>query len=100
MWIRCQFQPGGPQGRQASLARASLDLRLVRGNDPAAMLDLVERHIEAQGFTIVHDDPDAETLRSHPAVVKVEHRGGYAAASTPMNLPIIQRVAEGAKRGG
>ena len=81
-----------------SIARASLDLRLVRGNQPNAMLDLVERHIEAQGFTIVRDDPDAEMLRSHRAVVKVERRGGYPAASTPMDLPIIQRVAGGARR--
>lgn len=83
-----------------SLARASLDLRLVRGNDPESMLDLVERHIEAQGFTIVRQDPDAETLRSHRAVVKIERRGGYPAASTPMDLPIIQRVVAGAKRAG
>ncbi len=81
-----------------SVARASLDLRLVRGNQPQAMLDLLERHIEGQGFTIVRDDPDAETLRSHRAVVKVERRGGYAAASSPMDLPIVQRVTRGAQR--
>ena len=70
----------------------------MRGNQPQAMLDLVERHIEGQGFTIVRDDPDAEILRSHRMVVKIERRGGYPAASTPMDLPIIRRVAECARR--
>lgn len=70
-----------------STAEAALGIRLVKGNDPEHMLDLVERHIRSRGWHIVREDPDPETLRSHPKVVKVQRGGGYPAARTPMDLP-------------
>jgi acetylornithine deacetylase/succinyl-diaminopimelate desuccinylase-like protein len=73
-------------------AEASLGLRLVRGNQPAAMLDLVEAHIRAQGFHLVRDEPDLETRRRYPRLVRVLRHEGYPAARTPMDHPWAQAV--------
>ena len=73
-------------------ATASLGIRLVAGNDPQAMQDLVEAHIAKQGFTIVRDEPDLATRLAHSKLVRVERSEGYPAARTPMDLPIARQV--------
>lgn len=75
-----------------SSATATLGVRLVKGNDPEYMLDLVEAHIRGQGYHIVREDPDIETRRRHAKIAKVERHGGYPAARTRMDLPLIQQV--------
>jgi len=77
-------------------ATAALDLRLVEGNDPEAMMDLVEAHIRRQGFHIVREAPDLETRRANPRLVRVVRHGGYPAVRTPMDLPMAQRIVEAA----
>ena len=65
---------GGNTGALASnvipsTATAALGIRLVKGNDPAHMGDLVIRHIERQGFHVVTADPDMATrlnIRASP----------------------------------
>ena len=89
---------GGHVGAQASNsisteARASIDFRLVPNETPESVRQLVEKHIAAQGFFIVHDPPDAATLMSHPNVVRLEWGNGYPPARTPMDLPVSRRVA-------
>ncbi|MEX2499359.1 MAG: M20/M25/M40 family metallo-hydrolase [Wenzhouxiangellaceae bacterium] len=81
-----------------STATAALGVRLVRGNDPAHMLDLVEAHIRDKGYHTVRDDPDAETLRSHARVAKVTRGTGYPASRAPMDHPLAQQVVEAAGR--
>jgi len=73
-------------------ATAALGIRLVKGNDPAHMRELVEDHIRAQGFHIVREDPDMETRLAHPKVAKVTGDGGYPAARTSMADPYVQEV--------
>lgn len=75
-------------------AVASLDIRLVKGNEPEHMLDLIERHIQAQGFHIVREDPDLETRARYPKLVKVEREEGYPAARSDMGLPIVEGLIE------
>lgn len=65
-------------------ATASIGLRLVKGNDPQAMLDLVEAHIERQGYHIVRQDPPAATRAVHPLIAKVTRSGGYPAVRSDM----------------
>ncbi|MGD2136541.1 MAG: M20/M25/M40 family metallo-hydrolase [Gemmatimonadales bacterium] len=79
-------------------ATATLGIRLVKGNDPEHMQDLVEAHIRAQGWHIVREDPDLETRLRHAWIVKVQRRGGYPAARTPMSLPIVQRLVAAVER--
>jgi len=82
-----------------STATATLGMRLVKGNDPTHMQDLVEAHIRKQGYHIVREDPDMETRLTHPKIAKVERRSnGYPAARSGMDLPILQDVVEAARR--
>ncbi|HSR53732.1 MAG TPA: M20/M25/M40 family metallo-hydrolase [Acidobacteriota bacterium] len=90
-------------GRQArnvipTRAIASLDLRLVKGNDPQDMMDRVEAHIRRQGYHIVRETPDKATRLAHPRLVKVERGDGYPAARTRMDLPIALEIAAAARR--
>jgi len=79
-------------------AVGSLSLRLVKGNDPEKMLDLVEAHIRKQGWHIVYEDPDKETRMKYPKVVKVERdKFGFPAAKVSMDNPAILPVIETVK---
>jgi len=78
-------------------ATAALDLRLVEGNDPERMMDLVEAHIRDQGYHIVREEPDRETRLAHPRIARVVRRGGYPAVRTPMDLPAAQRIVAAAE---
>jgi acetylornithine deacetylase/succinyl-diaminopimelate desuccinylase-like protein len=73
-------------------AEAALGVRLVKGNDPADMLDLVEAHIRGQGFHIVRVEPDLETRLRHPRLVMVTRDSGYPASRTDMGLPVMEEV--------
>jgi len=79
-------------------ATAALGVRLVKGNDPESMRGLVEAHIRKQGYHIVREDPDMETRLTYPKIAKVVGEGGYPAARSPMDLPILQEVVAAAKR--
>jgi len=78
-------------------ATAAIDIRLVKGNDPGAMVDLVERWIADQGYTVIHEDPDMEIRRSHPRLAKVVRSGGYVAARTSMDHPLVQKLIQAAE---
>jgi len=91
----------GPLARNVipATATATLGMRLVKGNDPTHMQDLVEAHIRKQGYHIVRDEPDMETRRRYQKVAKVERRSnGYPAARSSMDLPILKDVVDAAKR--
>ena len=80
-----------------SIAQASLGLRLVMGNDPERMLDLVEEHIRRQGFHVVREEPDHETRLRHPRLVRVQRGGGYPAARTEMGHPWVRQIVAAAR---
>jgi acetylornithine deacetylase/succinyl-diaminopimelate desuccinylase-like protein len=79
-------------------AIATLGVRLVKGNDPEKMLDLIEAHIRREGYFIVREDPDLETRLAHPLIAKVQRDHGYPAARTDMNQPIVRDVIAAARR--
>ena len=74
-------------------ARASIDFRLVPGQTPERVRALVEAHLEKEGFHIIGTEPEPETRRAHPRVVRLEWEEGYAAMGTPMDLPVSRAVA-------
>ena len=80
-----------------STAIAQLGMRLVKGNEPEHMLDLVEAHIEKEGWHIVREDPDQETRMKYPKIIKVIREEGYPASKISMNKPEILSVIEGLK---
>jgi acetylornithine deacetylase/succinyl-diaminopimelate desuccinylase-like protein len=73
-------------------ATASIDMRLVKGNNPEHMLDLVEAHIRAQGYFVVHRDPTPEERLAHDRIARVDRRPGYRAVRTAMDLDITRWV--------
>jgi acetylornithine deacetylase/succinyl-diaminopimelate desuccinylase-like protein len=92
---------GGAVGAAATnaippAATASFDLRLVSGNDPQAMLDLVAAHVRRQGYHLVDRDPTPEERRRHPKLARFVPRVGYPAVRTPIDLPAAQVVVRAA----
>ena len=91
---------GITSGNTGALARnvipntaiAALGIRLVKGNDPAHLRQLIVDHIQREGFHVVSQDPDMETRRSYPLIAKVTGGGGSRAARTSMTNPFAQSV--------
>jgi len=81
-----------------TVADASIDIRLVAGNDPEAMLDRVEAHIRGQGFHIVRTDPDHATRLAHPKIARVVREPGYPAVRTRLDDPAVRPVIAEAER--
>jgi acetylornithine deacetylase/succinyl-diaminopimelate desuccinylase-like protein len=75
-----------------STAVASIDIRLVKGNEPKEMVQKIIDHIKIQGFHVINKKPDQQTLMKYPWIAKVTGRNGYKAARTSMDLPISKRV--------
>ncbi len=82
-------------------ATASIDMRLVKGIDPATAVRRVLDHIRKQGYQVVETEPDAATRMQYPKLARVSPvEGGYPASRTSMDLPISQlvlRTAESAR---
>jgi acetylornithine deacetylase/succinyl-diaminopimelate desuccinylase-like protein len=74
-------------------ARASIDFRLVPNETPESIKPLVERHIEAQGYTIVRAAPDVATRLQHPKLIRVDWGAGYPPARTSLDLPLSRAIA-------
>ncbi|GAB5414456.1 MAG: M20/M25/M40 family metallo-hydrolase [Congregibacter sp.] len=92
------FQAGGT-GRQARniilpQAKASLDLRLVKGQTLPHIKKALEAHFRAQGFFVTAAEPDKETLMAHPGVLRMEWDGGYPAYRSNLDSPEAQRLAQ------
>ena len=79
-------------------ATASIDIRLAKGNDPEAMLDLVEAHIREQGYHVVKGEPDLTNRLEFAKLIKIDRRSGYRAARTSMDLPVAQEIIAAATR--
>ncbi len=78
-------------------ATAALGVRLVKGNEPEHMLDLVEAHIRSQGYHVVREEPDQSTRLAHRMIAMVRRDGGYPAARTEMDIPIVRQVTAAAR---
>jgi len=73
-------------------AEASLDARLVRGEDPQKKFDQIAAFIGKQGFFVVDHEPTIEERRAHSRIAKVIYGGGYRASRTPMDLPVSKAL--------
>ncbi|HEY3661841.1 MAG TPA: M20/M25/M40 family metallo-hydrolase, partial [Chthoniobacterales bacterium] len=74
-------------------ARASIDFRLVPNETPDSIKPLVERHLEAQGYKIVRETPDAATREQNAKIVRVQWGAGYPPARTSLELPLSREIA-------
>lgn len=75
-------------------AEASLDARLVRGEDPQKKFDQIAGFIREQGYYVIDHEPTMDERRGHARIAKVIYEGGYRASRTPMDLPVSQALVE------
>ncbi|HBY59525.1 MAG TPA: peptidase M20 [Solibacterales bacterium] len=86
----------GPEARNVvpAFATASIDIRLVKGMDPAATVNRVVEHIRRQGWHVVDREPDEKTRLAFPRVLRINRaEGGYRAVRSPMDTPIAKQIA-------
>ena len=81
-------------------ASATLDLRLVKGNDHRRQAEKVIRHIEAQGYKVLDREPTMEERRAHPMIATVTRRPGYNAERTSLDHPLARSVIQALKGNG
>ena len=85
----------GPGARNVipTTASATLDLRLVKGNDVKRQMARLTAHIERQGFHIIdHSPTPAERVKFKKIAMVTLRDGGYNAQRTAMDLPISRSV--------
>jgi acetylornithine deacetylase/succinyl-diaminopimelate desuccinylase-like protein len=75
-------------------AEASLDARLVKGEDPKNKFEQIRAFIEKQGFYVMDREPTIEERRAHAKIAKVTYEGGYRASRTAMDLPVSKALVE------
>lgn len=75
-------------------AEASLDARLVRGEDPQKKFEQIAGFIRRQGYYVIDHEPTMEERRAHARIAKVIYEGGYRASRTSMDLPVSQALVK------
>jgi acetylornithine deacetylase/succinyl-diaminopimelate desuccinylase-like protein len=75
-------------------AEASLDTRLVRGEDPQQKFDQIALFVRKQGFYVIDREPTIEERRTYARIAKVTYEGGYRASRTPMDLPASKALVQ------
>lgn len=80
-------------------ATVSIDIRLVKGNDPARMLDLVRKHVAARGYHLVSGYPSGEERLKHARIAWIDARErGYRAVRTPMDIAASEETIAAVRR--
>jgi acetylornithine deacetylase/succinyl-diaminopimelate desuccinylase-like protein len=73
-------------------ASATLDLRLVKGNDHKRQVERLMRHIQGQGFTVLDREPTAEERLRFPRIAFIKRGAGYNAERTSLDAPLARSV--------
>jgi len=91
---------GGDVGEQARnvimpSAEASIGLRLVPAQTPDYLREVIEKHIEKQGFFIIHDEPSDEQRQEHRRLARLDwsKSGGYPAYRTSFDDPLAVKIS-------
>lgn len=75
-------------------ATASVGLRLVPDQTIEYVEQAIERHIAAQGYAVVHDEPTPEQRATQDRIARVDWEpGGYPAYRAPLELPLLAELA-------
>jgi acetylornithine deacetylase/succinyl-diaminopimelate desuccinylase-like protein len=75
-------------------AEASIDARLVKGEDPRKKFEQIADFLRKQGFYVVDHEPSLEERRGHARIAKVTDQGGYRASRTAMDLPVSKALVQ------
>lgn len=76
-------------------ASASIGLRLVPAQTPDYLRDVIEKHIAAQGFHIIHDEPTPAQRQQHDRLARIDWStsGGYPAYRADFDHPLAIRIS-------
>jgi acetylornithine deacetylase/succinyl-diaminopimelate desuccinylase-like protein len=83
------------QGRTIipATATARLDMRLVKGIDPARQVARLRAHIERQGFHLIAgEQPSDQERATYPKLARLVQFEGYPAGRTPIDQPTAKAV--------
>jgi acetylornithine deacetylase/succinyl-diaminopimelate desuccinylase-like protein len=92
--LRSAYVDGQAQNVVPDRAEASLDARLVKGENPQKKFERIAAFIGNQGFFVMDHEPTMEERRAHARIAKVVYEGGYRASRTAMDLPMSKAVIE------
>src|SRR5260370_39078954 len=76
-------------------AEASIDARLVKGEDPRKKFEQIATFAREQGFYVIDHEPTMEERRDHARIAKIVDEGGYRALWTEMDLPVSKARVQG-----
>jgi acetylornithine deacetylase/succinyl-diaminopimelate desuccinylase-like protein len=82
----------GASSRIPALARASLEVHLVKGMDQRTTAARLIEHIRKQGFYVTETEPGESLRRSYAKICRIEQKPGWNPVRTPMELEVSQRV--------
>lgn len=76
-------------------ATASIGLRLVPDQTPERLRAAVERHVEEQGYLVVHAEPTREQRATHARIARIDWSasGGYPAYRADLDHPLAREVS-------
>ena len=76
-------------------ASASIGLRLVPAQTPEYLREVIENHIKAQGFHIIHDEPTADQRQQHQRIARIDWSaaGGYPAYRASFDHPLAKQIS-------
>jgi acetylornithine deacetylase/succinyl-diaminopimelate desuccinylase-like protein len=75
-------------------AEASIDFRLVPNQTPEHIRQLLEAHLTARGWYVVHAAPTPAERLAHPKVVRLMGEGGYPSYRMSMDQPVSKAVRQ------
>src|ERR1700720_1566250 len=75
-------------------AEASIEARLVKGEDPQKKFEQIVGFIRKQGFYVIDHEPTMEERREHAQIAKIINEGGYRASRTAMDLPVSKALMQ------
>src|SRR5258707_2566790 len=75
-------------------AEASIEARLVKGEDPQKKFEQIVGFIRNQGFYVIDHEPTMDERREHARIAKIVNEGGYRASRTAMDLPVSKVLAQ------
>src|SRR6266851_102731 len=75
-------------------AEASLEARLVKGEDPHKKFEQIDGFIRKHGFYVLDHEPTMEERREHARIARIIDEGGYRASRTAMDLPVSKALIQ------
>lgn len=73
-------------------AVVSVDLRLVPDQTPALAREKIEEFLRGKGWTILTEEPDLATRRTHSRLIRLEWEAGYPALRSDMSSAAAKAV--------